>query len=341
MLNDKSIPGGCGEDSSGGRSSAATVTFTMAPCPPYDHDLTSSHITFNRPRYGADVYRDGHYLRLLDLNGCLVLLDSAWNGDREAPVVTVRAYGVDINETDAPTIERVAGWLLGTDQDITPFYRAVSDDSRLAPLRSQFYGLHIPQAHSVFEALISAILGQQVSSAVAGVLRNAIVEAFGARIEHCGETYRAVPSAAAIASASKEDLRALKLSGRKAEYVLGIAQGVASGELDLEELHCRTDEEIVERLCRIRGVGPWTAHWLLVRAFDRADGFPHGDLALQRHVTALVRGEAGTASRMSGDQALEASRRWSPYRSYVTTYLFAAARQGSRVQPGTHKWGPG
>ena len=87
----------------------------------------------------------------------------------------------------------------------------------------------------------------------------------------------------------------------------------------------------MEELCRIRGVGPWTAHWLLIRAFDRADGFPHGDLALQRHVTAVMRGKAapGDGVRMTGDEALEASRPWSPHRSYATTYLFAAARRVS------------
>ncbi|MDP6451838.1 MAG: DNA-3-methyladenine glycosylase 2 family protein, partial [SAR202 cluster bacterium] len=68
--------------------------------------------------------------------------------------------------------------------------------------------------------------------------------------------------------------------------------------------------------------GPWTAHWMLIRAFGRPDGFPHGDLALQRFMGQLM----NDGTRMEAQAALDASTRWSPHRSYVTTYLFAAAR---------------
>ena len=310
-------------------------TFAMSPTPPYDHGLTAFHITFNRTRYGADVYEDGRYRRLLRIDGRLALVDVGWNGEPDTPALTVRAHGAGLGDEHAPAIERTVGWLLGTDQDLAPFYRLALADAGLAPLVRRFRGLHVPQAASVFEALVSAVLGQQVSSVVARVLRNTVVEAYGDQLEHDGSIYTAFPTPAALAGASVEDLRTAKLSGRKAEYVQGIAQGVASGELDLEALHSCPDAEIVEELCRIRGVGPWTAHWLLIRAFDRADGFPHGDLALQRHVTAILGrdSEAKGGSRMSGDEALKASLRWAPYRSYVTTYLFAAARQGAALHP--------
>ena len=336
MLNDKKDMKDSCKESLGGRWRMGTVTVMIAPTPPYNHDLTASHITFNSARYGADVYEDEHYLRVLEMDGRLVLVDVAWNGDVEAPKLSVEAYGARIGEADAPAIERMVGWLLGAHQDLEPFYRIALADDRLAPLVRRFHGLHVPQAASVFEAIIMAILGQQVSSAVARVMRNALVEAYGARMEHRCQSYRAFPSPERLAGASIEELRRLKLSGRKAEYVLDIAEGVTSGELDLEALHARSDAEIVEELCRIRGVGPWTAHWLLIRAFDRADGFPHGDLALQRHVTAVLQDgtEADAGYRMTGEEALEASRRWAPYRSYVTTYLFAAGRrQGVALHP--------
>lgn len=311
------------------------LTFTMSPTPPYDHDLTTSHITFNRTRYGADVYEDGRYRRLLRIDGRLALVDVGWNGEPDTPALTVRAHGAGIGDERAPAVERTVCWLLGTDQDLARFYQLALADDGLAPLVRRFRGLHVPQAASVFEALVSAVLGQQVSSVVARVLRNTIVEAYGDQLEHDGSIYRAFPTPAALAGASVEDLRAAKLSGRKAEYVRDIAEGVDRGELDLEGLHALPDAEVVEELCRIRGVGPWTAHWLLIRAFDRADGFPHGDLALQRHVTAILCRDSETdgGSRMSGEEALEASLRWAQYRSYVTTYLFAAGRQGIALHP--------
>ena len=86
---------------------------------------------------------------------------------------------------------------------------------------------------------------------------------------------------------------------------------------------CRTGS-IVEELVKLRGVGPWTAHWLLIRAYERPDGFPDGDLAVQRSLGALYNG----GRRLSAQEASDLSTRWRPYRSYLVTYMFAAARHG-------------
>ena len=87
---------------------------------------------------------------------------------------------------------------------------------------------------------------------------------------------------------------------------------------------------------KLRGVGPWTAHWLLIRAYGLPDGFPHGDLAVQRSLGLLH-----NRGRLSAGEALDLSYRWSPYRSYLTTYLFAAARAGVLGDlPGARSVGP-
>ena len=79
----------------------------------------------------------------------------------------------------------------------------------------------------------------------------------------------------------------------------------------------------MDYLTAIRGVGPWTAQWLLIRALGQPDGFPHGDLALQRFLGRLT-----NDGPIGAREALERSVVWSPYRSYATTYLFAASRSG-------------
>ena len=251
MLNDKKDMKDSCKESLGGRSRMGTVTVMIAPTPPYDHNLTASHITFNSARYGADVYEDEHYLRVLEMDGRLVLVDVAWNGDVEAPKLSVEAYGDGIGEADAPAIKRMVGWLLGAHQDLEPFYRIALADDRLALLVRRFHGLHVPQTAPVFEAIIMAILGQQVSSAVARVMRNALVEAYGARMEHRCQSYRAFPSPERLAGASIEELRRLKLSGRKAEYVLDISEGVT-----------------------VRGAGPGGAA-RPIRRGDRGRAVPH------------------------------------------------------------------
>ena len=94
-------------------------------------------------------------------------------------------------------------------------------------------------------------------------------------------------------------------------------------------LQTKPDEDVIYALTNIRGVGLWTANWLFIRALGRTDGFPHGDLALCRALGLLL--NMGTP--LSPEEALDYSRRWSPYRSYVTAYMFAAIRSGYVFRP--------
>ena len=169
-----------------------------------------------------------------------------------------------------------------------------------------------------------SILGQQVSSQAARQMCTRLIKTYGSPVEMSGDTYYAFPRPEILASAGVEGLRALKLSARKAQYITDVAAGVSSGELELESLRSRPDEEVIHILTGIRGIGMWTAQWLLVSALGYPDAFPQGDLALERAVGAL----ANTGGPLRSGEVAEYSRRWSPFRSYVTVYLFAAIRSG-------------
>jgi len=297
---------------------------TIAPTPPYDFDLTAAYATYFRGQYGAEIYQEGVFRRLLDCRGHLCLVTVRSLGRVVSPLLEVEIEKADTGLDDdlISQVKRQVAWIFGTDQNLAPFYRMAMNDSVAGPLVCGLKGLHIPHTASVYEALVLAILGQQISSHVARVVRTLLIQTYGPSAEVSGVTYYAFPPPEAIVAAGMEGLRAIKFSARKAEYVVGIATRVASGELDLEGLQYQPDEEVVRTLVGIRGVGLWTAQWLLIRALGRTDGFPHGDLALQRFLGLLM----DKGAPFSPEEALEYSRRWSPFRSYVTTYLFAAAR---------------
>ena len=217
--------------------------------------------------------------------------------------------------------------MLATDADIGAFYDMALDDPHLAPMIRNMYGLRPTCAPSAYEALVLAILGQQISTHVARMLRNLIIETYGDRVTIGGqdqETLHSFPRPETLADAGPDGLRAIKFSMRKAEYITGISQQIVSGDLSLEAMRDLPDDEIISGLLALRGVGAWTAHWMLIRAFGRPDGFPHGDLALQRMMGILV----GDGSPMPPEDALAYSERWSPWRSWVTTYMFGAGRTG-------------
>ena len=299
------------------------AAFTLYPNPPYDFELTAGYLTYYRGRYGADIIEPGTFHRLLDLGGRLALATVRSTGTVTSPSLEVELTGLNLDEDTIAEARRQMSWTLAVEGDLTAFYRMAEADPHLAPLVSAMNGLHIPHTASVFEALTLAILGQQISSHVARVVRDLLIDTYGPSMEVAGTTYHAFPRPETLAAAGVEGLRAIKFSLRKAEYVADIGCRISSGELDLEGLS-RNADEAVEALTRVRGVGMWTAQWLLIRALGHGDGFPHGDLALQRTLGHLVNGGVSMGPR----EALEYSQRWSPHRSYVTTYLFAASRSG-------------
>ena len=301
-----------------------TATHILEPEPPYDFDASAGFALYGRGRYAADSLADGAFSRALEIGGKTVALSVRSLGEVERPRIEVNLRGDSLSQGEESKAVELAARLVGAQGRLAEFYNSVERAPPIAEFTSRFRGLGIAQSASPFEGLVLSILGQQISNEVARALRDLLVDTLGKVISVDGAEYRTFPSPAAIAEAGKDNLRGMKLSARKAEYISDIAASVASGTLDLNALADLPDDSIVEELVRLRGVGPWTAHWLLIRAYDRPDGFPDGDLALQRSLGALYNG----GERLSADEAVQLSARWRPYRSYLVTYLFAAARQG-------------
>ena len=302
-----------------------TATHVFEPEPPYDFDASVSFTVYGRGRYAADSLADGVFYRALDIGGKTVALSVRSVGDVETPGIEVRLKGDRLSSEDESKAVGLAVRLVGAQcSSRIEFYNAIKDDDPMAEFTDRFRGLGIAQSASPFEGIVLSILGQQISNEVARVLRDLLVDTLGEVVSVKGVEYRTFPSPAAIAEVGIDKLREMKLSARKAEYISDIAESVASGALDLDALADLPDESIVEELVKLRGVGPWTAHWLLIRAFDRPDGFPEGDLAVQRSLGVLYNG----GERLTPDEAVALSARWRPYRSYLVTYMFAAARQG-------------
>ncbi|MCH2499612.1 MAG: hypothetical protein MK118_05075 [Dehalococcoidia bacterium] len=301
------------------------LTVSIKPVPPFNFELTAGYHTYFQSRYGTDTMEDGVYRRLIDLDDKLVLASVRSIGTLEAPELALELQGPELNPDDVESATDRVSWLLGVDQGLAPFYELGRADQAMAGLVEQFYGLHLPHTASVFEALVLAVLGQQISTNVARIIRTLLIETFGPSAEFDGETYYAFPRPASIWASSPAELHTMKLTQRKSEYVHGLAGSALDPEMGLECLEELTDREIVEKLVALRGVGMWTAQWALIRAVGRPDALPLGDLALRRVVSRLfMDGEDVNDAKVE-----EIAQRWSPYRTYATVYLFSALRIGA------------
>ena len=301
------------------------LTASIKPVAPFNFELTAGYHTYFQSRYGTDTMEDSVYRRLLDLDDKLVLASVRSIGTLDAPELALELQGPELSPDDVESATDRVSWLLGVDQDLAPFYELGRADQAMAGLVEQFYGLHLPHTASVFEALVLAVLGQQISTSVARIIRTLLIETFGPSAEFDGETYYAFPRPASIWASSPAELHTMKLTQRKSEYVHGLAGSALDPEMGLECLEELTDREIVEKLVALRGVGMWTAQWALIRAVGRPDALPLGDLALRRVVSRLfMDGEDVNDAKVE-----EIAQRWSPYRTYATVYLFSALRTGA------------
>lgn len=290
----------------------------------FDLNKTCEFASFYRGKYATDIYDNHVYKRLIDTPSGPILASAAATGTSSLEI-TIKSQNSDISAENFACSQLLR--IIGADQNPSDFYEFAASDDILKPLVNLFKGLHIPQTLTVYEGLITAIIGQQISTNVASMLRSLIIELYGVSTNINGETFYSFPTPQSIAEIGVEELVNNKFSRRKAEYIHSISEKEATGQIDLESTKKMTIEEATETLTCLRGVGPWTIQWLLIRSLGFSDGFPSGDLALQK-----ILGESlNTREKMTSEEALAFSQRWTPYRSWATTFIFAALRNGIKL----------
>jgi DNA-3-methyladenine glycosylase II len=174
--------------------------------------------------------------------------------------------------------------LLGLRIDLREFYEFAAHDRRLGPLARRFLGMKPPRFASVFEGVISAMACQQMTLTLGIRLLNDLAEAFGTAFNEGDETVYAFPDPAKLAKLSPSDLRRLGFSRQKGQAMIELARSVAEGNLDLEHLADMPDDEAVARLSKLRGVGRWTAEYVLLRGLGRTHVFPGDDVGARNNL---------------------------------------------------------
>lgn len=213
-------------------------------------------------------------------------------------------------------------FLWGLDDDFEGHHASMASDRDMAPLLEQFGALRIVRALDLYEAMLVAVIGQQVSVQAAQSIRRWLMQNMGTRVTvdkapgH--ENYYLYPTAQQLIDAGESALREQGLSRQKSTYLLEIANRAATGELDREAFAALSDEDALGRLCEIKGVGRWTAEIALMRGLGRNDVFAAGDLGLQVAVQQLL----GMPERPSEKDLRKIAERWKGWRSYAAFYLW-------------------
>lgn len=301
------------------RRPATSVVFSIAPPPPYSLALTAARYA----RFPEIVDRfDGRaYRRWLAVGRGDALLTVEQAGPPSRPRLAVTLQGPDAESAAAREAgENVVLRALGAAADVRPFSLAHARDPVLGDAIRDFAGLRIAGFPSLWEALVTAVLTQQVNLAFAYDIRRHLAVAFGRRARIEGETWFGFPQPRRLLVQGRALRRDFRLSRAKSETLLSLADGFASGALSESEIATLADEPAVERLTSVKGIGRWTAEIALLRGLARPDVFPAADLGVVKYLATGLLGR--TSSAREADMRAFAER-WRPYRGLALTYAYA------------------
>jgi len=292
-----------------------TTRLLSIPLPPgyRSADVFAFHA---RDAQGVAEQVDGARLRkAVLLGGVAVLLDVTLAPDQAT--CRIEADGA----LDAATLSLAHAALrsiLALRIDPAPFAAFVRDDPVFAPLVARQPGLRIVQSATVFEALTWAIIGQQINLPFAISLRRTFIEQAGRA--HSGGLW-CYPEAADVARLDLDALTSRKFSRAKAETLLRVARMVTEGELHLAQ----EDEpaRAAPALLAVKGIGPWTVNYTLLRGYGFADCSLEGDVAVRGALGRLL-GEAGKPDQARTQAWLA---RYAPHRTMAAAYLWASLSQ--------------
>lgn len=221
------------------------------------------------------------------------------------------------DETVRQTGAHLARRLLGLHEELERFYTFAAGDPMLQELVERFRGTRVTLAPDPFEMLVTSITAQQINLKFAFTVRSRLIRQFGRHFSANGRLYFAFPTPEALAQADISTLREMQFSRRKAEYIIGIARAVASGELDLAAMKDRSDAQITESLTSYRGIGRWTVDWFLARHLGRGHVFPAGDLGVRKAVEKFY----FEGRKQPPERLREFAAQWGEFTNLVVHYL--------------------
>ena len=248
------------------------------------------------------------------LRGSAVVLDVAFTDD--AAICHAEIDGSASGDLQTPLHGALLN-ILGLRIDPQPFAQLAAADPLLAPLIRLNPGLRIVQSASPFEALTWAIIGQQINLSFAISLRRTFILQAGRR--H-GSGLWCYPEARDVARLSVEDLTSRNFSRAKADTVLRLARLVDEGTLSLELPSSGDVAAMSQALLAVKGIGPWTVNYALLRGYGYADCSLHGDVAIRAALQKLL-GEVTKPDMARTEQWL---RQYAPHRTMAAAHLWAS-----------------
>ena len=299
-----------GNASTNGKAREPNLHLTLAYRPPLAWNALLGFLSA-RATPGVEQVEDGTWSRTVRVDGLTGIVRVAQPKQNSAAA----NHDVLVLEADAA----LAPALMALCSRVKHLFDLVAEPNAIeahlvgagfGPIGRSARGLRVPGAFDTFELAVRAILGQQVSVAGASTLMGRLTSTFGEALpEHMEGFTHLAPTADQLADAGAAAIRRIGLPTARAETIHELARRVAGGELSLA---ADADvKSLMAGLTTIRGIGPWTAEYIAMRALHWPDAFPASDLVLRRAAGGL------TTARLK-----RVAEAWRPWRSYAAVHLW-------------------
>ncbi len=297
-----------------------TETLTIGVVAPFSLDLSAQ--IFMEGDQKVRSYKGGCFSQVVNADGKLVLAKLCSRGPLDKPELTLELHANDnLSANEAKRAEKVISYIFSLNLPLNAFYELVKADPIMTQITQKLYGFKFPTTPTVFEALVDAIVEQQISIKVARAIEDRLALKFGEPLTVNGEAFFAFPTPQLLAKAGADAIRQVGLSQRKADYIYGAAQLIVEGKLDLEHLkNHKSPEQIIVELDEIKGIGVWTAELTMLRGMQRLDALPADDFGIRRVISRYYCG----GKPINASEARQIAEGWGDWKGLAAFYLIIA-----------------
>lgn len=295
------------------------TSFVLPPVPPFRLDLTVWALR-RRPTNQIDCWDGNTFRRVLEIDHEPAEISVQQDAVAQKPRLLVSITAHSPSSSAQKEVKNQLERMLGLRLDLSSFYRLAKQDPKIAPLVEEFRGLKPPRFPTVFEAVANGIACQQLSLLVGILLLSRLAGEYGETIASSGRGLRSFPSPEDLSGARFRSLKALGFSGHKAEFLLAIASKLRHGNLDLEKLEYCDDQEALQILEKLAGIGRWTAEYVLLRGLGRLNVFPGDDVGARNNLARFL----GRRKPLDYEGVRRAVAKWQPYAGFLYFHLLLA-----------------
>jgi DNA-3-methyladenine glycosylase II len=242
----------------------------LQPASPFDFEKSLDFIQRFPPMLGEQTLASRKLAKTTSIHTQPVLFELQSTGSVDAPQLQYQLYSTTPIEAETQRlVEDRMRFFLSLDDPLADFYELARADEPFWALVQRIYGLHQVKFLTPFEIAVWAVLTQRLPMAIARNLKQALKAAYGSCMEINGVVHTAFPEADQLITVSPEELSRIIKNERKIEYIMAVTR--AFYQVDEQFLRSGPYQEVEDWLLNIKGIGDWSAHFILIRGLGRVE----------------------------------------------------------------------